>query len=81
MPSKDSDNTFDKYYRSGMILTLSWPSIAELSGRPVGRTFLTDYDRMPMNVDGEGSPFDLARKRTTTFGSSACTIAESSPGK
>lgn len=80
MPSKDSDNTFDKYYRSGMILTLSWPSIAELSGRPVGRTFLTDYDRMPMNVDGEGSPFDLARKRTTTFGSAAMTVAESSPG-
>lgn len=80
MPSKDSDNTFDKYYRSGMILTLSWPSIAELSGRPVGRTFLTDYDRMPMNVDGEGSPFDLARKRTTTFGSSSMTVAESSPG-
>lgn len=80
MPSKDSDNTFDKYYRSGMILTLSWPSIAELSGRPVGRTFLTDYDRMPMNVDGEGSPFDLARKRTTTYGSAAMTVAESSPG-
>lgn len=80
LPSKDSDNTFDKYYRSGMILTLSWPSIAELSGRPVGRTFLTDYDRMPMNVDGEGSPFDLARKRTTTFGSAAMTVAESSPG-
>ena len=80
LPSKDSDNTFDKYYRSGMILTLSWPSIAELSGRPVGRTFLTDYDRMPMNVDGEGSPFDLARKRTTTFGSASMTVCESSPG-
>lgn len=80
MPGGDSDNTFDKFYLSGMILTLSWPTINELSGRPVGRVILTDYDRMPMDVDGEGSPFDLARKRTTTFGTAACTIAESSPG-
>jgi phage terminase large subunit GpA-like protein len=80
MPNKDADNVFDKHYRSGMMLTLSWPSINELSGRPIGRVFLTDYDRMPMNVDGEGSPFDLGRKRTTTFGTSSMTVAESSPG-
>ena len=80
MSGGDSDNTFDKFYLSGMILTLSWPTINELSGRPVGRVILTDLDRMPLDVDGEGSPFDLARKRTTTFGSAACTIAESSPG-
>lgn len=76
----DSDNTYDKYYRNGMIFTLSWPSIGELSGRPVGRGWLTDLDRMPPDVDGEGSPFDLARKRNTTFGSAAMTYAESSPG-
>lgn len=75
------DNIFDKIYRSGMMLTLSWPSINELSGRPVPRVALTDYDRMPMNVDGEGSPFDLARTRTTTFRSFAMTLCESSPGK
>ncbi len=77
---RDADNTYDKYFRDGTILTLSWPSIAELSGRPVGRVALTDYDRMPENVEGEGAPFDLARKRTTTFGSFAMTLAESSPG-
>jgi phage terminase large subunit GpA-like protein len=76
----DADNTYDKYYRNGMIFTLSWPSIGELSGRPVGRAWLTDLDRMPQDVDGEGSPFDLARKRNTTFGSAAMTYAESSPG-
>jgi phage terminase large subunit GpA-like protein len=76
----DSDNTYDKFYRSGMILTLSWPTINELSGRPVGKVALTDYDRMPQDIDGEGSPFDLAQKRTTTFGSFAMTLAESSPG-
>lgn len=76
----DDDNVYDTIYKSGMMLTLSWPTINELSGRPVGRVALTDYDRMPENVDGEGSPFDLGRKRTTTFGSFAMTLAESSPG-
>lgn len=76
----DADNTFDKFYTSGMMLTLSWPTINELSGRPVGRVAFTDYDRMELNIDGEGSPFDLGRKRTTTFGSFAMTLAESSPG-
>lgn len=80
MRKGDSDNTYDKFYTSGTMLTLSWPTINELSGRPVGRVALTDYDRMPQDVDGEGAPFDLARKRTTTFGSFAMTLAESSPG-
>jgi phage terminase large subunit GpA-like protein len=80
MKGSDSDNVYDKHYRSGVMFTLSWPSINELSGRPVGRVCLTDYDRMPQNVDGEGSPFDLARKRTTTFRTAGKTFAESSPG-
>lgn len=80
MSRGDSDNVFDKHYRSGMMLTLSWPTINEMSGRPVGKVALTDYDRMPQDIDGEGAPFDLAAKRTTTFGSFAMTFAESSPG-
>ena len=75
-----SDNVFDKVYRSGMMLSLSWPAITELSGRPIPRVWMCDYDRMPQDIDGEGSPFDLGRKRTTTFGASAMTVAESSPG-
>jgi phage terminase large subunit GpA-like protein len=80
MRRADADNTHDKHYTSGIMVTLSWPTINELSGRPIGRVALTDYDRMPQNIDGEGAPFDLARKRTTTFGSFAMTLAESSPG-
>lgn len=81
MKTRDSDNKFDKHYVTGMMLTLSWPSITELAGRPVGRIALTDYDRMPDDVEGDGSPFDLASKRTTTFGSFAMTLAESSPSR
>lgn len=79
-PSAQSDNTFDKMYTSGMMLTLSWPAINELSGRPIPRLWLTDFDRMSMDVDGEGNPFDLARKRATTFRSHGMCVAESSPG-
>jgi len=78
---RDADNTFDKKYQSGMLLTLSWPTINQLSGRPVPRLWLTDYDRMVEDVDGEGSPFDLARKRATSFRSHGMCAAESSPGK
>ena len=78
--SGDADNTYDKFYTTGAIATLSWPTINELSGRPVGKVALTDYDRMPQDIDGEGSPFSLAATRTKTFGSFAMTFAESSPG-
>lgn len=81
VPGRHADNTFDKHYRSGMMLTLSWPSVNEMAGKPVPITMLTDYDRMPMDVEGEGAPFDLAVKRTTTFKSFAMTVAESSPSK
>ncbi|AAQ63364.2 terminase large subunit [Burkholderia phage BcepNazgul] len=79
--SRDTDNKFDKHYKDGTILTLSWPSVTEFAGRPIGRVCLTDYDRMPDDVDGDGEPFDLASKRTTTFGSFAMTLAESSPSR
>lgn len=79
-PGRSSDNTYDKFYRAGTRLKLSWPSINEMSGHSTGRLALTDYDRMAQNVDGEGSPFFLARKRSTSFGSFGMTLAESSPG-
>jgi phage terminase large subunit GpA-like protein len=81
LPGQHSDTTFDKFYKSGMMYTLSWPSINEMSGKPVPITILTDYDRMPMDVDGEGSPFALAQNRTKTFRSFGMTVAESSPSK
>lgn len=79
MKSRDADNKFDKHYINGMILTLSFPSKTEMAGRPVGRIIMTDYDRMPLDVDGDGNGFDLASKRTTTFNSFAMCCAESSP--
>jgi len=76
----DADNTFDKHFSSGMILKLSWPSINEFSGKTVGRGWLADYDRFPESIDGEGSGFDLLKRRTQTFKRNGMTAVESSPG-
>jgi phage terminase large subunit GpA-like protein len=79
--AKDADNKFDKSYQSGMLLTLSYPSVTELRGKPVGRIAMTDFDAMDDDIGGEGNPFDLADQRTTTFGSYRMTLAESSPSR
>jgi len=76
-----ADNKFDKTFDNGMLLTISHPSKNELSGKPVGRVAITDYDRIEDDIDGEGNAFDLASKRTTTYGSNAMTLAESSPSR
>jgi phage terminase large subunit GpA-like protein len=81
LPGADNDNKFDKLYNTGMMLSLSWPTVTELAGKPVGRIVLTDRDRMPDDIDGDGEPYDLAAKRTTSFGSNAMAVAESSPSR
>lgn len=80
LPGRNNQNTFDTKFQSGMLFTMSWPTINELSGKPIPRLALTDYDRMPQDIDEEGSPFDLARKRATSFRRYGMTLAESSPG-
>lgn len=77
---RNKDNVYDKHFKSGVRLLLRWPVMTELSGKTVRRVWLADYDRMPMDVDKEGSPFELARKRTTTFRRFGMTAVESSPG-
>lgn len=81
LPGRDSNNVFDKHYKSGIIIKLAWPSVAELSGRPVPRVAITDYDRIDDDIGGEGSTFDLASRRTTSFMSFGMTLAESSPSR
>jgi phage terminase large subunit GpA-like protein len=76
-----TDNIFEKGFAGGMRLTIGWPVIGKLSARDIPLVIFTDYDRLPVNVDGEGDPWSLGRKRTQTFGSQGMTIAESSPGR
>ncbi|PAL23527.1 phage terminase large subunit family protein [Sphingopyxis sp. GW247-27LB] len=79
-PGRQNDNVFDKRFLSGMRLLIKWPTITELSGKTIPRLWLFDYDRMPQDIDGEGNPFDLARKRAQTFKRFGMCAAEGSPG-
>lgn len=78
---KSADNIGDKHFSNGVFLSLTHPSVSTLSSRPIPRVALTEYDRMPDDVGGDGTPFDLAAKRTTTFGSYKMALAESSPSR
>lgn len=80
-PRKNDNNVHDKYFRAGNLLKIGWPSINVLSSSDYKYVALTDYDRWPDDIDGEGDGFSLASKRTTTFMSSGMTLVESSPGK
>lgn len=75
------DNTHDKMFRHGMWVKIGWPSASQLSSSDYRYVALTDYDRMPENIDGEGAAFGLGLKRTQTFLSRGMCMVESSPGR
>jgi len=75
------DNTHDKLTRHGMWIKIGWPSATQLASSDYRYVALTDYDRMPDNIDGEGAAFPLGVKRTQTFLSRGMCMAESSPGR
>jgi phage terminase large subunit GpA-like protein len=82
-PRRSDANTFDKKFRSGMVLKFGWPAVSQVSGKTMQYVFLTDYDRPENrdNVDGEGTLFDLGYKRITTYMSRGKCLVESSPGE
>lgn len=79
-PARGHDNTYDKRFLGGGRLTIDWPVLNKLSGRSIPLVLFADYDRMDQDVGGQGSPFLMGRKRTTSAGSRGMTVAEASPG-
>lgn len=77
-PRRQDDNTYDKIFRSGMVLSIGWPSGAQLSGRDFRYVAITEYDLAADDIDDEGSLFALASKRTETFLSAGMVAVESS---
>jgi phage terminase large subunit GpA-like protein len=75
------DNTHDKLTKHGMWIKIGWPSATQLASSDYRYVALTDYDRMPDNIDGEGAAYVLAVKRTQTFLSRGMCMVESSPGR
>lgn len=64
-----------------MWLRIAWPTVTNLSSTSYRYVAITDYDRIPDDIDGEGDAFTLGRKRTTTFLSRGKIAVESSPGR
>jgi len=78
--NRNEDNIFDKRY-VGMRLVVAWPTLQHLAGTDYELVLDTEYDRKPESIGDEGSPFELERKRTQTFGSRGMVVVECSPGR
>jgi phage terminase large subunit GpA-like protein len=65
---RDANNTvLEKSFAGGIVILTGANSAAELSSRPIRVLIMDEVDRYPINVDNEGSPMELAKKRTITF--------------
>lgn len=66
--SRDSKNTIkSKSFKGGKVYFGGANSAATLSSKPVRNLYLDEVDRYPEDVDGEGDPVGLARKRSSNF--------------
>lgn len=63
----DAGGTFEKQFDGGM-LSIGWSfSAASFASFSARVEILDDIDRFPDNVDNEGNPIDLGKKRTDAF--------------
>ena len=66
--SRDSNNTItQKNFPGGLLLMVGANSAAGLRSVPIRNLILDEVDAYPQDLDGEGSPIDLAIARTRTF--------------
>lgn len=66
--SRDSNNTVNSKSFPGGILVMSGANSASgLRSMPAKNLMLDETDAYPLDLDGEGSPIDLAEARTRTF--------------
>lgn len=80
-PGKQNDNVYDKSFLSGMRLSVTWPTIKNLSGKTIRYCWIMDSDRIkPQLIDNEAHVYDATKTRTRTFKRFGMTVAEASPG-
>ena len=66
--SRDSNNTItQKSFSGGVLILAGANSAAGLRSVPIRNLVLDEVDAYPQDLDGEGSPIDLAMARTRTF--------------
>lgn len=56
-----------KMFSGGTLYFASGEAASGWRSNPCRYAFIDEIDAMPLNVGGEGSPLDLARRRTNTF--------------
>ncbi|STQ79213.1 Bacteriophage tail assembly protein [Hafnia alvei] len=56
-PRRNDNNVYDRVFLNGSYLKLGWPSINVMSSSDFKCVALTDYDRFPEDIDGEGDGF------------------------
>jgi len=78
-PRAHENNNLLTVYRHGMILSLGWPTSSQMSQRDARYVALSDYDSFPDNIEGEGTAFDLGKKRVQAMMSAGMALVESSP--
>lgn len=67
--SRDSGNTIlVKEFPGGMLMMGGANSASGLRSMPIRYLFCDEISNWPADVDGEGSPLELAQERTNTFG-------------
>jgi phage terminase large subunit GpA-like protein len=77
---RSDKGTLQKTFPSkGMRVIVGWPVAGQLASRPVPAAWLDERDRMPNDINGEGDPVALLRKRLTTFGRNGILLVTSSP--
>lgn len=62
-----SDNVQEKRFLGGYVVLVGANSPAGLASRPIRIVLLDEIDRFPESAKEEGSPVQLAERRTTTF--------------
>lgn len=78
--SRDSGNTlFQKDFPGGFLRITGANSAVGLRSLPIRYLFLDEVDGYPDDVDGEGDPVELARKRTDTFARNRKILIVSTP--
>ncbi|WP_422022929.1 terminase gpA endonuclease subunit [Roseibium sp.] len=75
------DNTFAKVFAGGMTVDFAWPVVSAMTGDDLPVVLLTEYDRYPDDIGGEGDAFTLCLKRTQNAGSRGWVGVECSPGR
>lgn len=78
---RSDDQVLEKRFKNGMILSVVWPTATNLSSRSVPVVYIDERDRMTDDVQGEGDPVELARKRGRSFGRDAFVFVASTPSR